>query len=241
MWQWEHQQQALSQRFRLVTLDLLGSGFSDKPEIEYLPDQLLESLVGFMDALQIPKATLIGNSMGAGLAMGMALNYPTRVEKLVLIGGLPPQIMEKLASPTLRRAIETRMPVWLISLGNWLFNGVGTESFLKEMVHDHALLTPAVIERSNRNRRRPGVIRPIMAARNAMPVWERDYAPRLATIRQPTLLIWGEQDRVFPIAAGKELQQLIPHSQLVSIPDAGHLPQWERPDLVNRSLIAYIH
>ncbi len=241
MWQWEHQQQALSQQFRLLTLDLPGSGFSDKPEIDYLPDQMLGFLVGFMDALEIPTATLIGNSMGAGLALGMALNHPTRVEKLVLMAGLPPQIMEKLTSPILRRAIETRIPVWLISLGNWLFNGVGTESFLKEIVHDHALLTPAVIERSNRNRRRPGIIRPIMAARNALPVWERDYGPRLHTISHPTLLIWGEQDQVFPIAIGKELHRLIPHSQFVSVPDAGHLPQWERPDLVNQSLIAYIH
>ncbi len=241
MWQWEHQQQALSQQFRLLTLDLLGSGLSDKPEIAYLPDQMLEFLVGFMDALQIPKATLIGNSMGAGLVIGMALNCPTRVEKLVLIDGLPSHVMEKLTNPTLRQAMGTRLPVWFVSLANWLFNGVGTESFLKEMVHDHALLTPAVIERSNRNRRRPGIIRPIMAVRNALPVWERDYAPRLATITHPTLLIWGEQDHVFPITVGEELHRLIPHSQFVSIPDAGHLPQWERPDLVNRSLIAYIH
>lgn len=241
MWQWEHQQHALSQQCRLVTLDLLGSGLSDKPTIEYLPDQMLDSLIGFMDALQIPKATLIGNSMGAGLALGMALKHPTRVEKLVLIDGLPPQIMEKLTSPTLRRAIETKMPVWLISLGNWLFNGVGTESFLKEMVYDHRLLTPAVIERSNRNRRRPGIIHPVMAVRQSLPVWERDYAPFLATIRHPTLVIWGEQDQVFPLAVGEELHRLIPQSQFITIPETGHLPQWERPDLVNPSLIAYIH
>ena len=241
MWQWEHQQQALSQHVRLITLDLLGSGFSDKPEIEYLPDQMLDFLVGFMDALQIPQATLIGNSMGAGLVLGMALEHPARVEKLVLIDGLPPRIREKLTSPTLRRAIETRMPVWLISFGNWLFNGVGTESFLKEMVHDHRLLTPAVIERSNRNRRRPGIIHPVMAMRQSLPVWERDYAPRLATVKHPTLVIWGEQDHVFPLAVGEELHRLIPQSQFLSIPEAGHLPQWEQPDLVNRSLIAYIH
>jgi len=241
MWQWEHQQHALSQHVRLITVDLLGSGLSDKPEIEYLPDQMLDFLVGFMDALQLPQATLIGNSMGAGLALGMALKHPARVEKLVLIDGLPPRIIEKLTSPTLRRAIETRMPVWLISLGNWLFNSAGTESFLKEMVYDHRLLTPAVIERSSRNRRRPGIIYPVMAVRNALPVWERDFAPLLATVKHPTLVIWGEQDHVFPLAVGEELHRLIPLSQFVRIPEAGHLPQWERPDLVNRSLIAYIH
>ncbi|MBI3357149.1 MAG: alpha/beta fold hydrolase, partial [Nitrospirae bacterium] len=82
MWQWEHQQHALSQHFRVLTLDLPGSGFSDKPEIEYRPDQMLDFCVGFMDAVQIPQATLVGNSMGAGLAIGMALEHPTRVAKL---------------------------------------------------------------------------------------------------------------------------------------------------------------
>ena len=89
MWQWEHQQHALSQHFRVLTLDLPGSGLSDKPEIDYRPDQMLDFFVGFMDAVQIPQATLVGNSMGAGLAIGMALTHPTRVAKLVLIGGLP--------------------------------------------------------------------------------------------------------------------------------------------------------
>ena len=73
MWQWEHQQTPLSAQVRLITPDLIGSGLSDKPDIEYLPEQMLEYFVGFMDALQTKQATLVGNSMGAGLAIGMAL------------------------------------------------------------------------------------------------------------------------------------------------------------------------
>ncbi|MEK7761422.1 MAG: alpha/beta fold hydrolase, partial [Nitrospirota bacterium] len=64
MWQWEYQQHALSQHFRVLTLDLPGAGLSDKPEIDYLPDQMLDFFVGFMDAVKIPQATLVGNSMG---------------------------------------------------------------------------------------------------------------------------------------------------------------------------------
>jgi pimeloyl-ACP methyl ester carboxylesterase len=240
MWQWEHQQRALSQHFRTVTLDLPGSGLSDKPDIDYLPNQMLDFCIGFMDALQIPHAVLIGNSMGAGLAIGMALTHPTRVDKLVLIGGLPSHVMAKLTSRSFRQALETRAPWWVISLGNWLFGGMVTESVLKELVHDHSLLTPAVLERSNRNRRRPGIIKPLMAVRNALPSWETDFAPRLASIRHPTMIIWGEYDRLFPIAVGEELHHRIRGSTFVRIPDAGHMPQWERSNLVNRSLITYI-
>jgi pimeloyl-ACP methyl ester carboxylesterase len=240
MWQWEHQQHALSQHFRVITLDLPGSGLSDKPEIDYRPDQLVDYFVGFMDAVQIPRATLIGNSLGAGLAIAMTLDHPERVATLVLIGGLPRQIMHKLTSPSIRQALETHAPSWLVSLGNRLFGGLMTESVLQELVHDPTLLTPAVIERSDRNRRRPGIIKPIMAMKYTLPLWESGFALRIGAITHPTLVIWGEQDRVFPIAVGEELHQAIKGSQFVTIPNAGHIPQWEQPDLVNRALIAYI-
>jgi pimeloyl-ACP methyl ester carboxylesterase len=240
MWQWEHQQHALSQHFRVLTLDLPGAGLSDKPEIDYRPDQMLDLFVGFMDAVEIPQTTLVGNSMGAGLAIGMALARSTRVAKLVLIGGLPQHVMEKLTSPSIRRALETSAPSWLVSLGNWLFGGLMIESVLQEIVHDPALLTPAVIERSKRNRQRPGLIKPIMAVRENLPLWESGFAARIGEITHPTLVIWGEEDRVFPIAVGEELHQTIKGSQFIRIPKAGHIPQWERPDLVNQELITFI-
>jgi pimeloyl-ACP methyl ester carboxylesterase len=240
MWQWEQQQHALSQHFRVLTLDLPGAGLSDKPEIDYRPDQMLDFFIGFMDAVKIQQATLVGNSMGGGLAISMALAHPTRVAKLVLIDGLPQHVMEKLTSPSVRRALETSAPSWLVSFGNWLFGGLMIESVLKEVVHDPALLTPAVIERSNRNRQRPGLIKPILAIRGNLPLWESGFATRIDEITHPTLVIWGEEDRVFPIAVGEELHQTIKGSRFIRIPKAGHIPQWERPDLVNQELIAFI-
>jgi len=240
MWQWEHQQQALSQHFRVLTLDLPGAGLSDKPEIDYRPDQILDFFVGFMEAVTIPHATLVGNSMGAGLAIGMALTHPARVAKLVLIDGLPQQVMEKLTSPSIRRALETSAPSWLVSFGNMLFGSLMIESTLREIVYDPALLTPAVIERSNRNRRRPGLIRPIMTVRENLPLWESGFARRIGEITHPTLVLWGEEDRVFPIAVGEELHQTIKGSRFIRIPKAGHIPQWERPDVVNQALITFI-
>jgi pimeloyl-ACP methyl ester carboxylesterase len=240
MWQWEQQQHALSQHFRVLTLDLPGAGLSDKPEIDYRPDQMLDFFVGFMDAVKLPQATLVGNSMGAGLAIGMVLAHPKHVAKLVLIDGLPQHVMEKLTSPSVRRALETRAPSWLVSFGNWLFGGLMIESVLKEIVYDQALLTPAVIERSNRNRQRPGLIKPIMTVRENLPLWESGFAMRLGEITHPTLVIWGEEDRVFPIAVGEELHQTIKGSRFIRIPKAGHIPQWERPDLINQELITFI-
>jgi pimeloyl-ACP methyl ester carboxylesterase len=240
MWQWEHQQVPLSPHYRLITPDLIGSGLSAKPDIEYLPEQTLEYFVGFMDALRIERATLVGNSMGAGLAIGMALAYPDRVAKLILVDGLPANVRERLTSPSIKRALDSSAPSWLVSLGNWLFGGAMIESVLKEIVHDPALLTPAVIERSNRNRQRPGLIGPMMTARDTLPLWEAGFAKRIGEIKHPTLIVWGEEDRVFPIAVGEDLQQTIKGSVFVRIPKAGHIPQWERPDLVNMAMIKFL-
>ena len=240
MWQWEHQQRPLSAEFRIITPDLIGSGLSDKPDIEYRPDQMLDYFVGFMDALEIPHAALVGNSMGAGLAIGMALAHPDRVSQLVLVDGLPANVRERVTSPSIQRALDTPAPSWLASFGNWLFGGVMIESVLKEIVHDPALLTPAVIERSNRNRQRPGMIRPLMTVRDSLPLWESGFARRIGEIDHPTLIVWGEEDRVFPLVIGEELQRMIKGSSLVRIPNAGHIPQWERPDLANRAMIEFL-
>ena len=240
MWQWEYQQAALAGQFRVITPDLLGAGLSDKPEIEYRPDQLLEFLTGFMDALHIPQAVMIGNSMGAGLAIGLALDYPTRVSALILIDGLPARVMDHLGSPSLRRALTTPAPSWIVSVGNWLFGGSLLESTLREFIHDPALLTQAVLDRSNRNRQRPGLFRALLTVGTNLPLWERDFAPRIGTITHRTLIIWGEEDRVFPIKAGDELHQMIARSQYIRVPNAGHIPQWEQPDVVNAKILSFL-
>lgn len=241
MWQWEYQHAVLSSTHRIINLDLLGSGLSDKPDLAYTPDQMVEFFRGFMDAVGLPRATLIGNSMGGGLAIAMALAHPERVDRLVLIGGLPDRISEKLKSPLIRRSIETRVPIWLVQVGNWLAGRGLTERVLREILHDHRLLTPLVIERSYQNRRTPGLIHPLLTMARNLQLWEEGFARRLHEIRQPTLILWGAEDKVFPPEVGRGLQAAMPGSTLVLIPDAGHIPQWEQPDMVNRLLLEYLH
>lgn len=240
MWQWEHQQAALAAHFRVITPDLVGAGLSDKPDIEYRPDQLLKYLVGFMDALQIPQASIVGNSMGGGLAIGLALYHPARVSQLILIDGLPAHVMEHLASPSIRRALTTSASSGLVSFGNWLFGRCMLESTMREFVYDPALLTSAVLDRANRNRQQPGLFRALLTIGTNLPLWEEQFAPRIGTITHRTMIIWGEEDRVFPIPAGDQLHRTIAGSTFVRIPKAGHIPQWEQPELVNQTLIDFL-
>ena len=235
MWQWEYQQ-PLAAHFRVITPDLLGSGLSDKPDIDYRPSELIDSVRGLMDALGLHTATLIGNSMGGGVAIGMALTHPERIHRLVLIDTLPDHVRERLVSPLMRRAINTHVPTWLARFGASLFGNRTMEAVLQEVVYDHSLITPLVLERSNRNRRREDMIGPLLSLRDSLPLWEEHYAPRLTAIRPSTLILWGEQDRLFPPQVGRDLQAMIPHARLIVIPKAGHIPQWEQPEAVNRHI-----
>ncbi len=240
LWNWEYQQVALSASHRVITLDLIGSGYSDKPDIDYRPEQELEFLREFMDALEIPRASLVGNSMGAGLVCGLALAYPSRVDRLALIGGLPKDVRDKLGDTYVKTAVESRAPVWLVELGSWFAGRGVTRKVLSELIHDQSLLTPAVIERSYQNRKRPGLIPPVIRLIRNLDLWEQGYASRLHEIRQPTLILWGAEDRVFPPEVGRALHDTIAGSRFELIPEAGHMPQWERPEAVNAILLDFL-
>lgn len=240
MWQWERQLLPLSQTHRVIIPDLIGHGLSDKPDIDYTADELVQSFIGFLDALHLNHAILVGNSMGGGIAIGAALTIPSRIDRLVLIAPMPPEVRKRLASPLLRRGMDTPSPEWLASTGNWLFGRKLTEIVLKELVYDHTRLTPLIIERAYRNRSRPGAIPPLLRLIKSLPTWERGFATQLSHLSHPTLLLWGTQDRVFFPKVGSELQQLIPGAQLELIPGAGHIPQWEQPDVVNAKILSFL-
>ncbi len=239
MWQWEYQQ-PLTAQFRVITPDLLGSGLSDKPAIDYRPEELIDAIRGLMDELGLPTATLIGNSMGGGVAIGMALTYPERVHRLVLINGLPDHVRERLVSPLMQRAINTHAPAWLARFGALFLGNRTMEAVLKEIVYDPRLVTPLVVDRSNRNRQRADMITPLLSLRNSLPLWEQHFAPRLKDIRHSTLILWGEHDRLFPPQVGRDLHTIIPHSEFIVIPEAGHIPQWEQPQAVNRHIREFL-
>lgn len=242
LWVWENQWASLSAAHRVIAVDLLGFGLSDKPEIAYTPSELVRVFRDFMDAVGVQRATLVGNSMGAGLAAGMALTYPERVDRLILIDGLPGHVRRNLTSPLIRHTLETvaLAPAWLLKLKPGLDWQGSVEEDLAEAVYDKSLLTPAVVARESSLQSRPGRLYPLLTLLKNLPLWEQGFGRQLGHIRHPTLIIWGAEDRIFPATIGWGLQTTVPGSKLVLIPAAGHLPQWERPELVNPILLEFL-
>ncbi|GJL61468.1 MAG: alpha/beta hydrolase [Nitrospirales bacterium] len=236
IWNWEHQQFALSSQYRVITIDLLGSGMSDKPDIDYSPSMFTTFFLKFMNTLDIEKATLVGNSMGAGLAMAIALTQPDRVNALVLISGFPSTFKESIHSPLYQRYLERRPPLWLAKIGNWVAGRWATKKVLEEILYDVTLLTPIVIERSYLNRIHTDVLTPIYSLLEHMKEWEIQYGAHLQKIEHPTLILWGAEDQVFHPAIGERLHERLPQTTWRLIPHAGHLLQWEKPEPVNAAI-----
>lgn len=240
MWHWEHQQIALAQSHRIITPDLLGAGLSEKPELVHSPAFLLDTFRTFMDTLRVEKATLVGSSMGAGLAIGMSLEHPDRVTKLVLIGGFPANILDNLQSSRTAQFIKHRPAPWLSKLGSRITGRWSIKLILKEIIHDHARISPIVVERAHRLRAQPGFFHAIYSQLDQIPEWETTFAPRLTEISHATLIIWGAYDQIFPPPVGQTLHTTIPGSSFLVAPDSGHLPQWENPDFVNAALLRFL-
>ena len=96
------------------------------------------------------------------------------------------------------------------------------------------------MERSYRNRADPGFLFPLYSLIDHLDEWEKNIASHFGEIRHPTLILWGTEDRVFPPLVGHGLKQAIPHAVIQEVPDSGHMPQWEKPDLVNTALIRFL-
>jgi pimeloyl-ACP methyl ester carboxylesterase len=239
MWNWEHQIQTLAERFTLYIPDLLGHGVSAKPRIPFTPITYLDWLQGFMTAVGIEKADFVGNSMGCGLILALALTQPEKVSRIVLISGFPSGVFDHAKAVHLKRFRRLRMGL-LFSFAYQLLGRRAFGKLLRGIVFDPRQITPAVVERAYRLRKDHGKAWPLWSSLCQTQEWEQQFAPRLNEIATPTLIIWGENDRFFPRSVGEGLHRMIPDSRLILIPYAGHLPMWEQPELVNPRILEFL-
>ena len=239
IWLWEKQVAALSKGYRLYIPDLIGYGYSDRPEVDYTPALFIASLKQFMDHLGLKRASLIGNSMGGGIALAFALTHPEQVEKLVLIDPIPTDVVHEVRNPSFRWFLAIRNIPLLPYLAVALHTRGMLRATLMEMVFDDRLITDAVVERQYRIGRIAGTARVMTSTLRHAEEVDR-YGGALGSLVKPTLIIWGDQDEVFPPAVGRKLQRLIKGSELLAIKGSGHIPMWEHPNETNQAILDFL-
>jgi len=215
------------QNFHVVAVDLLGFGYSDKPaSFDYTIAAQARMIVRLMNRLGIGRATVVGSSYGGAIASTIALDDAERVEKLVLVGAVCND--EVLQNPILK--IAAIPGVGEILTPFMLDSKMLSKTRMKQTLApaSHHLITTERVE---------SVSRPLMAkdAHHSVLASARNWdACRIQDdahlINQPTLLVWGENDRIIPVRNGQKLYDSIIHSRLVVLKDCGHLPQEEKPE-----------
>jgi pimeloyl-ACP methyl ester carboxylesterase len=238
-WVWEKQIEILSRSHKVYALDLLGHGYSDRPRIEYRPETYIYFLKDFMDGAGVERATLIGNSMGGGIAWAAAALFPERVKKLILIDCVPPDVLNQVRNESFRALAAIKNIPFLPYLVISSRDKSSIKRVLKECVSDAARITPEVVNRQYGLSRIKGTSRVLTSTlKNA-----RDTSrlkAYLSRIDHPTLLIWGERDLIFPPSVGKILHRAIKGSKLIVVEKSGHIPMWETPDEVNQAILSFL-
>ncbi|MEO6051861.1 MAG: alpha/beta hydrolase [Pyrinomonadaceae bacterium] len=214
--------------FRVIAIDLLGFGYSEKPSwFDYSIQSQARQVSRFMNRLGIGRATVVGSSYGGAVALNLTLDYPEAVEKLVLVDAVINDDLK--AHPVLRLAS---------------FPGIGeaitpflsdSKIFLRYRMRgtlaraNHHMITDERIE---------SIRRPLFAADGHHSLlatsrnWSANHIERDAhLINQPTLIIWGEEDTTIPIKNGYKLHNEILNSRFVVLKECGHVPQEEKSEI----------
>jgi non-heme chloroperoxidase len=216
----------LSPSYHAFAPDQRGHGDSDKPDCCYTLDDFAADVDAFMDAVGVEEATLVGHSLGTLIAPRVALSYPSRVSRLVLVGsaimGARNEAMRELGEAV--RTLEDPVPIEFVRefQESTIYHPV-TEEFLDTAVSESRKL-PARVWREYTER---VILTP-------------DHAARLGEINVPTLIFWGEHDAMFPREEVERLARTIPDATLKVYPETGHAVHWERPEWVVRDLEAFM-
>jgi pimeloyl-ACP methyl ester carboxylesterase len=215
----------LSSEYHAFALTQRGHGDSDKPQCCYTPEDFAADVDAFMDAVGIEEATLVGASTGALFAQRVALSYPHRVSRLVLVGAQTPANEANEAVMGLQeevRALEDPVPPEFVrAFQEGTIHQPVPQEFLDTVVSE-SLKLPARVWRDYLE----GAVLSI----------DQDYVLPLRKIDVPTLILWGEQDPLFPREEQERLAAAIPGATLKVYPETGHAVHWDRPEWVVRDL-----
>jgi 2-hydroxymuconate-semialdehyde hydrolase len=208
----------LSQKARVIAPDMLGFGYTQCPgQLKLTPAVWVESLIALLDALEIEKVSVVGNSFGGAIALALAKAYPERVNRLVLMGaaGINAPISEGLEK------------VWGYTPGLEAMKGL-----MEVFAYDHSIITDDLVrmryEASIRADVQERFARLFPAPRQQgvemLALAESD----LAAITHETLLIHGLNDQVIPVEWSRRMKTLLPNSTLQEFDECGHWVQIEK-------------
>jgi pimeloyl-ACP methyl ester carboxylesterase len=227
---WRAVMPSLGRRYTVIAPDLLGHGESAKPRHDYSLGAFASLLRDLLVALDVERATVVGQSLGGGVAMQFAYQYPERCERLVLVcsGGLGREvswILRALTLPGTEYLMPLVFPSFARDIGNAVSRRLGRLGLRAPMIEEEWRGYASLTWPENRE----AFIRTLRAVVDvggqAVSAHDRLYL----AADLPTLIIWGARDHIIPVAHGHAAHEALAGSELVIFEHAGHFPHTEEP------------
>jgi len=238
---WQRLFPALAREHRVFAPGLPGHSDTDKPRIDYSRAYLTGFMSRFLDALQLERCVLVGNSLGGQTALHLALSEPERFPALVLLdsSGLGWEVNPSLAFETLPFAGE-----FATAFARSPFGGALRQmSRVSELFWRKERAPASWLEEQRRLALLPGFLDAAIAAKRAVigPWGQREVLlDQLHRLAMPTLVVWGANDAVLPVAHAHQAIDRLPNGELAVIADCGHMPHVERPDELLGVLLPFL-
>jgi len=249
---WRDALPIIGSRRRAIAVDLPGFGKSDAPRGHYTFGFLAGGIKAFLDSIGVERCVIVGNSLGGITAMWLAATWPERVAGLVLVDPALP------LPPGARPDVKTILRMAVASLpgvGEALYAGFmklrsadwQVADGLRRNVADASRVSAETLqlmhEEAEQRRHDPGLRAPVLSAQRNL-LWmlsarRADVERVAASLRVPTLLVWGSEDVLVPLAVGEHWVGRIPGAELVVLEGAGHNPQIEVPDRFSEIVLAF--
>jgi pimeloyl-ACP methyl ester carboxylesterase len=213
--------------FRVIVPDQIGHGRSDKPLLGYRLATFTDFLHGFLAALKIDKAILVGNSLGGWVGIDFAARYPEKVSGLVIVCGPGYSDLAKTMPVSLdnlrlssRRQARALIPYLFHDADKWGTDELVDGLIMQRVINGDGHTIDSFIESVHRG--------------------EDAIDDQVGKINVPTLVLWGASDRLVPLSVGERLHRDIAGSQMHVIPRCGHMPQVECPAEFTPALLKFL-
>ena len=232
---WRRVMPRLAESFRVVAVDLNGFGYTQRlaGPAHYTREAQGELVLSVMDALGFPNAHLMAHSYGGGISLWIAWKHPERVRSLVLVDSSAPTYPNDRRT----RAASFR-PLTALYLRTWVLHPRIVRKALLRSFYDDSQVTPELVQAYWERVRVEGVIYAYYGL--TVPIHGPVDKVVLEEIRVPTLVVWGEQDVLISVEAGRRAAARIPGAELAVIDHTGHVPMEEKPEELLRYAIPFL-
>jgi len=238
---WLEQLPAFAEQHRVIALDLPGFGHSPMPNETISISGYARMLDRLLDQLEIDAAAVVGNSMGGFIGAELAIAFPQRVERLVLVSAAGISTHGHRGSvrvlPAMRRLERILMAsgAWAASKSDAVTRRARLRDAALGVVVRHPGRLPAALAAEQvRGAGKPGFVQGLEA------VLDYEIRERLREIACPTLIVWGDSDRLINVRDADVFAELIPNSRKVVYEDTGHMAMLERPQAFNALLQEFL-